>query len=181
MKLYVKYMFSLPCKDRVKEELLKLKIPYVLVEIGVVELPADLCIKQREMLKNSLLLIGFVLHTPKKGVLFEKIKTAVFEMIKFSDGQPVVSYSVYLSESLDYHYTYLANIFSEVSGISIKQYIILCKIEIVKELILEDELNLTKISHKLNYSSVSHLSAQFKKVTGLSPSDYKALSNLPHP
>ncbi len=110
-----------------------------------------------------------------KSILIEKIKNVITEMIHYSDEIPRVNYSDYISEKLNYDYTYLANIFSEVKGITIQQFIIMHKIERVKELLLYDELNLTEISFKLHYSSVAHLSNQFKKVTGLSPSFYKQL------
>lgn len=175
MKLYIKYMVSLPCKERVKEELERLKIPFGLIDIGVVELPDDLCLKQREKLRINLLSIGLKLYSTKKGILFEKIKDKILEMIKYSDGNPVMSYSIYLSGSLGYDYTYLANIFSEVSGISIQQYIILSKIEKAKELFLTGDISLSEISYQLHYSSVAHLSGQFKKITGLTPSSYKLM------
>lgn len=165
-------MVGLPCKLRVKEELDRLKIPYGLIDIGIVELPDNLSIKKREKLKTSLLLYGLKLYSTKKGVLFERIKDSILEMIRYSDGNPVMSYSVYLSARLGYDYTYLANIFSEVSGMSIQQYIILSKIERAKELLLTGKFSLSEISFQLHYSSVAHLSGQFKKCTGLSPSSY---------
>lgn len=176
MRLYIKYMASLPCKARVKEELERLKIPYGLIDIGVVELPDDLSIKQREKLKNNLSSYGLKLYSTNKGILFEKIKDTILEMIRYSDGQPVMSNSVYLSARLGYDYTYLANIFSEVSGISIQQYIILSKIEKAKELISKGDISLSEVSYQLHYSSVAHFSGQFKKVTGLSPSCYKLIT-----
>ncbi len=169
-------MVSLTCKARVKEELERLRIPYVLIDIGVVELPDDLSIKQREKLKNNLSSYGLKLYSTKKGVLFEKIKDSILEMIRYSDGHPVMSNTVYLSARLGYDYTYLANIFSEVSGIPIQQYIILSKIEKAKELISKGDISLSEISFQLHYSSVAHLSGQFKKVTGLSPSCYKLIT-----
>jgi len=111
----------------------------------------------------------------KKSILIEKITNVIIEMIHYQDELPKVNYSDYLAEKLDYDYTYLSNVFSEVKGINIQQFIIHHKIERVKELLLYEDLNLTEISYKLHYSSVSHLSNQFKKVTGLSPSFYKKL------
>ena len=105
----------------------------------------------------------------------EEIENVIIEMIHYADETPKVNYSDYISEKLKYDYTYLSNTFSEVKGITIQQFIIIHKIEKVKELLLYDELNLTEISYRLNYSSVSHLSNQFKKITGLSPSFYKQL------
>ena len=175
MKLYIKYMVSLRCKMLVKEELDKLGIRYTSVELGMVEMPEDLTKEQREQLNVILLRSGLELLDDKKSILIEKIKNAIVEMIHYSDQQPNNNYSDYLSEKLNYDYTYLSNVFSEVKGITIQQFIIFHKIERVKELLLYDELNLTEISYKLNYSSVAHLSNQFKKVTGLTPSFYKKL------
>lgn len=168
-------MVSLRCKMMVKEELKKLGLNYVIVDLGMVEILEDITEVQREELKNNLLKSGLELLDDKKSILIEKIKNVITEMIHHSDELPKENYSDYISEKLDYNYTYLANTFSEVKGITIQQYIILHKIERVKELLLYDELNLTEISYKLNYSSVAHLSNQFKKVTGLSPSFYKQL------
>ncbi|MEK6482107.1 helix-turn-helix domain-containing protein [Catalinimonas sp. 4WD22] len=175
MKLYIKYMVSLRCKMLVKEELLKLGLHYVIVDLGMVEILEDITQEQREQLKENLLKSGLELLDDKKSILIEKIKNVIIEMVHYSDELPNINYSDYISEKLNYDYTYLANIFSEVKGITIQQFIIMHKIERVKELLLYDELNLTEISYKLNYSSVAHLSNQFKKVTGLTPSFYKSL------
>jgi AraC-like DNA-binding protein len=175
MKLYIKYMVSLRCKMVVRDELKKLGLEYVVLDLGMVEILQDVSAEQREQLKINLLKSGLELLDDKKSILIEKIKSVIVEMIHYSDELPRVNFSDYLSEKLNYDYTYLANIFSEVKGITIQQYIIIHKIEKVKELLLYDELNLTEISYKLQYSSVGHLSNQFKKVTGLSPSYYKQL------
>jgi len=175
MRLYIKYMVSLRCKMLVKEELERLEIPFGFIDLGMVELLEEISNIQRNNLKKSLLRFGLKLHEDKKSILIEKIKNTILERIQYADGCPKMNYSEYISEKLNYDYTYLANIFSEVKGITIQQYIILNKIERVKELLLYDELNLTEISYKLHYSSVAHLSGQFKKVTGLSPSFYKVL------
>lgn len=175
MKLYIKYMVSLRCKLLVKEELKNLGIHYVIVDLGMVEILEDITLDQREKLKENLLKSGLELLDDKKSILIEKIKNVIVEMIHYSDEIPAVNYSEYISEKLGYDYTYLANTFSEVKGITIQQFIINHKIEKVKELLLYDELNLTEISYKLHYSSVAHLSNQFKKITGLSPSFYKQL------
>jgi len=175
MRLYIKYMVSLRCKMLVKEELERLEIPFGFIDLGMVELLEEISIVQRYELKKNLIRFGLKLHEDKKSILIEKIKNTILEMIQYADGCPKTNYSEYISEKLNYDYTYLANIFSEVKGITIQQYIILNKIERVKELLLYDELNLTEISYKLHYSSVAHLSGQFKKVTGLSPTFYKLL------
>jgi AraC-like DNA-binding protein len=175
MKLYIKYMVSLRCKMVVKDELKKLGLDYVVLDLGMVDVLQEITQEQQEQLKINLLRSGLELLDDKKSILIEKIKNVIIEMIHYSDELPKVNFSDYLSEKLNYDYTYLANIFSEVKGITIQQYIIIHKIEKVKELLLYNELNLTEISYKLQYSSVGHLSNQFKKVTGLSPSYYKQL------
>lgn len=175
MKLYIKYMVSLRCKMVVKEELKKLGLRYAVVDLGMVEVMDDITQIQRDQLKENLLKSGLELLDSKKSILIEKIKNVITEMIHYSDEFPKVNYSDYISKKLGYDYTYMANTFSEVKGITIQQFIIIHKIERVKELLLYDELNLTEISYKLNYSSVAHLSNQFKKITGLSPSFYRQL------
>lgn len=175
MKLFVKYMVSLRCKMLVKNELKTLGIKYVKVELGMVEILEGITAAQREQLNTNLLKAGLELLGDKKSILIEKIKNEITEMIHHSDELPKLNYSEYLSEKLNYDYTYLANIFSEVKGITIQQFIILHKIEKVKELILYNELSLAEISYKLHYSSPAHLSNQFKKVTGLTPSFYKEM------
>ena len=168
-------MVSLRCKMMVKEELIKLGLHYVLIDLGVLEILEDVTAEQREQLRVNLLRSGLELLDDKKAILIDKIKSVIIEMIHYADELPDVNYSEYISQKLDYDYTYLANVFSEVKGITIQQFIITHKIEKVKELLLYDELNLTEISYKLHYSSVAHLSNQFKKVTGLSPTFYKRL------
>jgi AraC-like DNA-binding protein len=168
-------MVSLRCKMVVKEELIKLGIRYVALDLGMVETLEDITPSQRLQLKENLLHSGLELLDDNKSILIEKIKNVITQMIHYSDELPKVNYSDYISEKLDYDYTYLSNIFSEVKGITIQQFIIIHKIERVKELLLYNELNLTEISYKLHYSSVAHLSNQFKKITGLSPSFYKQL------
>jgi AraC-like DNA-binding protein len=142
-----------------------------------VEVLEDITTVQREQLKVNLLKSGLELLDDQRSILVEKIKNVIIEMIHYSDELPNVNYSDYISEKLDYDYTYLANIFSEVKGITIQQFIIIHKIEKVKELLLYDELNITEISYKLHYSSAAHLSNQFKKITGLTPTFYKQLKN----
>lgn len=175
MILYIKYMVSLRCKMIVKEELKKMGLRYVVVDLGTVEILEDINQLQHDELKKNLLKFGLELLEDKRSVLIDKIKNVIIEMIHFMDEVPRVNYSDYIAEKLNYDYTYLSNIFSEVKGITIQQFIIIHKIEKVKELLLYDELNLTEISYKLHYSSVAHLSNQFKKITGLSPSYYKSL------
>ncbi|MCS4300869.1 AraC family transcriptional regulator [Chryseobacterium sp. BIGb0232] len=175
MKLYIKYMVSLRCKMVVHQELERLGIKNAIVDLGTVELLDDISVELRQLLKENLLKTGLEVLDNKKSILIEKIKNVVIEMIHYSDELPKENFSDYISEKLGYDYTYLANTFSEVKGMTLQHFIIINKVEKVKELLLYDELNLTEISYKLNYSSVAHLSNQFKKITGLSPSFYKQL------
>ncbi len=177
MKLYIKYMVSKRCKMAVKEELQKLGLHFVVVDLGEVDVMEDLTSEQRQQLNEGLLNSGLELMDDKRAVLIEKVVNAITEMIHYTDDTPKMNFSDYLSEKLGYDYTYLSNIFSEVKGITIQQFIIVNKIERVKEYLIYDELNLTEISYKLHYSSVAHLSNQFKKVTGLTPSNYKLLKD----
>ena len=180
MVLYIKYMVSLRCKMLVKEELKKLGLHYVIVDLGMVEILEDISAEKFQDLKNNLALSGLELLDDKKSVLIEKIKNVIVEMVHYTDEIPKVNYSDYIAEKLHHDYTYLSNIFSEVKGTTIQQYIIVHKIERVKELLLYGELNLTEISYMLNYSSVAHLSNQFKKITGLSPTFFKKLKQKRH-
>ena len=168
-------MVSLRCKLLVSDTLDALKIKYSSLDLGMV----TTCVKVSDQKKLELAAIlkksGLIVLDDKRSILIEKIKNVIVEMIHYSDEPPTDSYSDYISEKLGYDYTYLANVFSEVIGITIQHYIILHKIEKVKELLLYDELNLSEISYQLNYSSVAHLSTQFKKITGLTPSFFKQL------
>ncbi|AEE53507.1 helix-turn-helix domain-containing protein [Haliscomenobacter hydrossis] len=175
MKLYIKYMVSLRCKMMVKEELTRLGLHYVVVDLGMVEIMENITQEQHDQLKINLLKSGLELLDDKRSILIDKIKNVIIEMVHYAEELPTTNYSEYISEKLQYDYTYLSNIFSEVKGITIQQFIIIHKIEKAKELLLYDELNLTEISYRLHYSSVAHLSNQFKKITGLSPSFYKRM------
>lgn len=170
-------MVSLRCKMLVKEELKNIGLHYVNLELGMVEILEDISPEQRNELRKNLHSNGLELLDDNKSILIEKIKGVVVEMIHYSEVLPKENYSLYISNKLKLDYTYLSNIFSEVKGITLQQYIILHKIEKVKELLLYDELNLTEISYKLNYSSVAHLSNQFKKITGLTPTFFKQLKD----
>lgn len=161
----------------VKEELKNLGLRYVTINLGEVEVLEDITQEQRDQLKIALLKSGLELMDDKRAMLIEKIKNVIIELIHYTDELPKVNFSDYLSEKLDYDYTYLANLFSETEGTTIEHFIIMHKIERVKELIIYNELNLTEISYKLHYSSVAHLSNQFKKITGLTPSFFKSLKH----
>lgn len=156
-------MVSLRCKMIVRDELAKMGLHQVVIELGLVEILENITSLQREQLGTNLLKSGLELLDDKKSILIEKIKNVIIEMIHYSDELPKVNYSDYISEKLNYDYTYLSNVFSEVKGITIQQFIITHKIERVKELLLYNELNLSEISYKLHSSSVAHLSNQFKK------------------
>lgn len=177
LKLFIKYMVSNRCKLAVKEELTKLGLHFIVVEVGEVEIMEELTQEQYKALQLGLAPSGLELMDDKKAMLIEKIKNVITEMIHHSDEVPRVNYSDFISAKLDYDYTYLSNLFSEVKGITIQQFIIIHKIERAKEFLLYDELNLTEISYKLHYSSVAHLSNQFKKITGLTPSAYRQLKD----
>ena len=166
-------MVSLRCKLLVKEELNRLGLHYVHIELGNIEIMEELSTAQRDSLKINLLQLGLELLDDKKTILIERIKNVIIEMIHYSDELPNINYSDYISQKLNHDYTYLSNVFSEVKGITIQQFIIIHKIEKVKELLLYDEFNLTEISYRLHYSSVAHLSNQFQKITGLRPSFFK--------
>lgn len=155
-------MVSIRCKMVVKSELDKLGLNYGAIELGEVEVDENITAAQRSELKTALHTSGLELMDDPKAILIEKIKNVIIEMVHYSDEMPIVKYSEYISEKLSYDYTYLANIFSEVKGVTIEHFIIAHKIERVKELLLYDELTLTEIAYKMNYSSVAHLSNQFK-------------------
>jgi AraC-like DNA-binding protein len=177
MKLFIKYMVSVRCKMMVKSELDKLGIRCMKVELGEVEIMDRMTPEQLQLFREGLKRSGLELMDDHKAILIEKIKNTIIEMIHHEDEPIKINFSNFLSEKLNHDYTYLANLFSEVTGTTIEHYIINHKIERVKELLIYDELNLTEISYKLNYSSVAHLSTQFKKVTGLTPTFYKHLKN----
>ncbi len=170
-------MVSIRCKMVVKEAFKKVGLHYVTVNLGEVEVLEKMTDKQREKLKVILLKSKLELMDDKKAILIERIKNVIIEMVHYVDDLPKTNFSDYLTKILKHDYTYMANIFSETQGTTIEHYIIMHKIEKVKELIIYDELNLSEIANKLHYSSVSHLSHQFKKITGLTPSYFKTLKN----
>jgi len=170
-------MVSMRCKMAVKSELDKLGLHHTKVELGEVEIMEDITKEQQNQLKFGLLQSGLELMDDQKSILIERIKNTIIEMVHYNEELPRINFPEHLSDKLRHDYTYLANLFSEVTGITIEHYMIVHKIERVKELLLYDELNLTEIAYKLNYSSVAHLSNQFKKVTGLTPTFFKLLKN----
>jgi len=177
MKLYIKYMVSTRCKMVVRDVLNNLELHYVMPDMGVVDIMEDITDNQRGQIRDGLFEAGLELMEDKKAVLIEQIKAIIIEMVHFSEDIPKLNFSDLLTEKLHYDYTYMANLFSQIQGITIEHYIIANKIERVKEYIMYDELSITEIAFKMHYSSVAHLSNQFKKVTGLSPSHYKQLKD----
>jgi AraC-like DNA-binding protein len=170
-------MVSNHCKIAVKAELKKLGLHFIVVDLGEVEIMEELSASQRAQLNTALVCAGFELMDDKRAILIEKIINVIIEMVYHTSEMIKINFSDFLSEKLKHDYTYLSNIFTEVKGITIQQFIITHKVERVKELIMYNELNLTEISYLLNYSSVAHLSNQFKKITGLSPSHFKLLKD----
>jgi len=161
----------------VKAELGKLGLHHTAIELGEVETREDISKEQLDRLNIALKKSGLELMDDKKSILVEKIKTIIIELVHYSDEQIKVNLSDYLSEKLNHNYTYLANLFSEVKGTTIEQFYLSHKLEKVKELLVYDELSLTEIADKMHYSSVAHLSNQFKKMTGLTTSHFR---NLKH-
>ncbi|MBA3704851.1 MAG: helix-turn-helix transcriptional regulator [Bacteroidetes bacterium] len=173
MKLYIKNMVSTRCKMVVESELEKLGLQYSMVDLGGAEIDDEVSPEGLNQLNNALKKWGLELINDNKNVLIEKIKNLIVEMVHYNDELPKTNFSDYLNEKLNRNYTYLANLFSAAQGTTIENFIINHKIERAKELMVYDGLSLTEISYKLNYSSVAHLSSQFKKVTGLTPSNFK--------
>ena len=170
-------MVSNRCKIVVKEILKEMNLHFIVVDLGEVDIMEELTPEQREILKKELLESGLELMDDKKSILIEKIKTIIIQMIHHTEEDIKINFSDYLSEKLHHNYNYLANMFSEVQGITIEHFIINHKVEKIKELMIYGELTITEIAYKMNYSSVAHLSTQFKKVTGLSPSHFKQLKD----
>ena len=168
-------MVSNRCKMLVKDELAKLGLAFSTIDLGQVTLKNPLSISQRESLQLSLLQSGLELMEDKKAIIIEQIKNAIVSLVHYSDDLPKMNLSDYLSKKLNYDYTYLSNLFSETEGTTIEHFLLIHKIERVKELIIYDELNLTQSAWKMHYSSIAHLSHQFKKITGLTPSFFKSL------
>lgn len=177
MKIYIQNMVCTRCKMVVISELERFGFHDITVSLGEAEIREEISAEQLAGLRIALKKTGLELMDDKKSILVEKIKTIIIEMVHYKDDQIKINLSDYLSEKLNYNYTYLANLFSEVKGVTIEQFYLTHKIEKVKELLVYDELNLTEIAWKLHYSSVAHLSNQFKKMTGLTPTQFKNLKN----
>ncbi|NEW82168.1 MAG: AraC family transcriptional regulator [Mariniphaga sp.] len=175
MKLYIKNMVSNRCKMIVKSELEEFGLHFIIVDLGEVEIMENISAEQRNLLNFNLEKSGLGLLEDKKRVLIEKIKNIIVDLVYYAEEQPKINLSDYLSGKLNYDYTYLANLFSESQSTTIEHFFLDHKIERVKELLVYDELSLTEIAFQLHYSSVAHLSNQFKRMTGLTPSGYKYL------
>jgi len=170
-------MVCLRCKLVVKAELEKMGLHHTKVELGETEILEDLSAEQRKYLDEALRQSGLELMDDQKSIMVERIKSLIIDLVHFSDDRIKVNLSDYLSLKLNHNYSSLSNLFTEVKGITIEHFYLTHKIEKVKELLVYDELNLTEIAYKMHYSSVAHLSNQFKKMTGLTPSHFKNLKN----
>jgi AraC-like DNA-binding protein len=177
LKLYIKYMVSNRCKMAVKEILKKLGLHFVVVDLGEIDIMEDISGERLDNFRSALSDGGFELMDNTRAILIERIINVIIQMVHHTEEMIKINFSEFLSEKLKHDYNYMSKIFSEVKGITIQQFIIIHKVEKIKELLIYGELNLTEISYRLNYSSVSHLSNQFRKVTGLSPSDFKHLKS----
>lgn len=175
MKFYIKHMLCQRCINKVEEALLASNLHGATISMGELELARPISGEQRNLLRSEILKLGMELIDDKKSAIIEQIKTAINDRIDQSEDELKTNLSDYLSDKLNYNYTYLANLFSEYEGITIAYFVMVRKIEKVKELMLYYDLNLTEISYKMHYSSVAHLSNQFKKVTGMTPSQFKSL------
>jgi len=175
MRLYIKHMVCFRCIMVVRTQLEKLGINYTNIDLGIVDISTELTSDCRQVLKENLAEMGLELYESEKSIIAKQLENTIHEMIFELDEIPKTNYSEYISEKLDYDYMMLAKIFSEMKGITVQQYIIITKINRVKELLMDDLISLSEISYKMNYSSVAHLSNQFKKHTGLTPSCFKQL------
>lgn len=176
MKLYIKYMASLHSIKAVRRELEEFGLHCTKMEFGEADIKEDLAVSDLAELRKVLAHAGFELIDDRKAILVEKTKVILIKLIRENNDMPKIKISSYLSEKLNYDYTYLANLFSEIMGTSIENFIINQKIQLAKELLLHNKLSISQISYQLNYSSVSHLSKQFKKITGMTPSFFKQLN-----
>lgn len=173
--LFIKNMVCNRCIMVVRQELEKLGLEIKNIKLGEVTLGREATYKEREQIESVLVPLGFELIDDKKSRIIEKIKTIIIDLVHHQDNDSKTNLSELLSSKLHHDYNYLSNLFSEVEGTTIEKYFIAQKIEKVKELLVYDELSLSEIAYRLNYSSVAYLSNQFKKVTGLTPSHFKQI------
>ncbi|GEJ45577.1 MULTISPECIES: helix-turn-helix transcriptional regulator [unclassified Chryseobacterium] len=174
MKMYVKFDFNALCKKVLDEKLKEHGLKYRLLNFGEVEFYEPLTQEQHSLFKKNLEDYGIEIIESQKTALVQKIKDAIVELV-FSEEIIPVKASIYISERLNHSYGYLSNLFSELAYTSIENFIIMQKIEHAKELIIRNKQSLTEIAHKLNYSSVAHLSTQFKNTTGITPSQFQKI------
>lgn len=168
-------MVSQRCKMAVKEVLKDMGLHFVFVDLGVVETMEELSVEQRQQLKTTLLELGLELMEDKRAELVQQVKKLILDMIYQAEEEMKMSFTTYLSEQTGHDYPHLAGLFLESQGMTIQQFMITHKVERVKELIIYGELSISEITWKMNYSSVAHLSNQFKKITGLTPTHFKQL------
>ncbi|MBS3993023.1 MAG: helix-turn-helix transcriptional regulator [Bacteroidetes bacterium] len=173
MKIYIKNMVCNRCIMVVKSELENMGYTLLNISLGVVEFKSNLSAAQKLTINNRLRILGFELIDDKKSRLIEKIKSLIIELVQNHDSKLKDNLSALISHELNHDYTYLSNLFSQVEGMTIEKFFIAQKIEKVKELLVYDELSLSEIAFRLHYSNVAHLSSQFKKVTGVTPSHFK--------
>ncbi|MBD3671752.1 MAG: AraC family transcriptional regulator [Gammaproteobacteria bacterium] len=176
MKIYIKNMVCDRCSLVIENVLKELGLAYDSIQLGEVDFgELELDDEQIEQLSDRIELLGFEIIGDRKSRLIEQIKNAIISLVHSDEGDKRVKLSLYLPEQLHHDYSYLSHLFSSVEGVTIEQYYINQKIERAKELLVYDELSLSEIAWKLGYSSVSHLSGQFKKVTGLTPTHFRKL------
>ncbi len=173
--LYIKNMVCNRCIKVVQNELDKLGLETNSITLGEVSFDSELTSVERNMVGEALIPLGFEVIDDKKSRIIEKIKNVIIDLVHYKSDEIKTNLSDVLSQELHHDYNYLSNLFSDVEGTTIEKYFIAQKIEKVKELLVYDELSLSEISFKLNYSSVAYLSNQFKKVTGLTPSHFKKI------
>jgi AraC-like DNA-binding protein len=177
VKIYIKNMVCIRCKMVVKSELEKLGLQWESIDLGEAVVRDPVSPDNLKELNQGLLKSGLEIMDDKKSQLIEKIKTIATEQIHYAEEPLDINFSDFLVSKLNYDYTYLSNLFTLTQGITLEQYIIGHKIEKVKELLVYDELTINEIAFKMNYSSAAHLSKQFKKVTGLTASEFKKLQS----
>jgi len=163
------------CIMVVQNELDKFDLEVKNIRLGEVILDKEPTTEEKDKLEKALILLGFEVIDDRKSLIIEKIKNIIIDLVHHQDNDTKSNLSDVLSSKLHHDYNYLSNLFSEIEGTTIEKYFIAQKIEKVKELLVYDELSLSEIAFRLNYSSVAYLSNQFKKVTGLTPSHFKQI------
>ena len=173
--LFIKNMVCNRCIMMVQNELDKLDLNVKNIRLGEVTFDKELIVEEKRKLDEALTLLGFQVIDDKKSLIIEKIKNIIIDLVHHQNNDAKINLSDVLSSQLHHDYNYLSNLFSDIEGTTIEKYFIAQKIEKVKELLVYDELSLSEIAFRLNYSSVAYLSNQFKKITGLTPSHFKQI------